>query len=97
MIFLCFLRQRISTDLAELDGSCRTRRVLQNSSILAGLDGYCRTRRFLQNSTVLAGLDFFAGLDGSCTHNSTVFAELDGSCRTRQVLSFHHPFGSYGA
>ena len=80
-----------STGFAELDGSSRTGRVLQDSTVLAELDGFCRTRRFLQNSTG------FAGLDGSCRQNSTVFAELNGSCRTLQVLPFRHPFGRYGA
>ena len=88
--------RRFLQNLAEVDGSCRTRRVLQNSTVLAGLDGSCSTRRFLQNSTVLAELD------GSCRtrrflQNSTVLAELDGSHRQNStVLAFHHPFGRYG-
>ena len=61
--------------VTRLNGSCRTRRFLQNSTVLAELDGSCRTRRFLQNSTVLKEID------GSRRQNSAALAELDGSFR----------------
>ena len=62
--------------ILELDGSRRTRRFLQNSTVLAELDSSCRTRRFLQNSTVRRTRRF--------AQNSTVRAELDSSCRTQR-------------
>ena len=65
--------QSISTVLAELDGSRRTRRFSQDSTVRAN-----RTRRFAQDSTARAGLD------GSRRQNSTVRAGLDGSRRTRR-------------
>ena len=68
-----------------LNGFCRTRRVLQNSTGFAELDGSCRTRRVLQDSTVLAELDGFCRTR-RFLQNLKGFAELDGPCRTRRVL-----------
>ena len=39
------------TVLTEIDGSCRTRRFLQNSTVIAGLDRFCRFVTILAATT----------------------------------------------